>query len=394
MTNGIIAPSRLAEVEFGPREAARYARHLSLPEVGVDGQKRLLAARVLCIGAGGLGSPASLYLAAAGVGTLGIVDCDVVDESNLQRQILHGIADVGRKKIESARERLLEVNPHLRVELHDARFKAANAISIVEPYDLVIDGTDNFPTRYLSNDVCVFLKKPLIFGAISRFDGQCTVFAPHLGAPCYRCLYPEPPLPGMVPSCSEAGVFGVLPGIIGVFQAIEAIKMLTGAGDPLLGRLIHFDALKARFRDFHLQKDPACPVCSAKPSITAPVDYDAFCSSSKNQSPMSATIPETSVEDLKALIDSKKKFILLDVREPFEWDIARIEGATLIPLGELASRLGELNPADEIVVQCKSGGRSARAVEFLQENGFSHVSNLVGGILAWADRIDPSVERY
>jgi adenylyltransferase/sulfurtransferase len=394
MTNGIIAPSRLAEVEFGPREAVRYARHLSLPEVGVDGQKRLLASRVLCIGAGGLGSPASLYLAAAGVGTLGIVDCDVVDESNLQRQILHGSADVGRKKIESARERLLQVNPRLRVELHDARFEAANAMEIVEPYDLVIDGTDNFPTRYLSNDVCVFLKKPLIFGAISRFDGQCTVFAPHLGAPCYRCLYPEPPLPGMVPSCSEAGVLGVLPGIIGVFQAIEAIKMITGAGDPLLGRLIHFDALKARFRDFHLQKDPACPVCSAKPSITAPVDYDGFCLSSKNQSPMSATIPETSVEDLKALIDSKKKFILLDVREPFEWDIARIEGATLIPLGELASRLGELNPADEIVVQCKSGGRSARAVEFLQENGFSHVSNLVGGILAWADRIDPSVERY
>lgn len=394
MTNGIIASSRLAEVEFGPREAVRYARHLSLPEVGVDGQKRLLAARVLCIGAGGLGSPASLYLAAAGVGTLGIVDCDVVDESNLQRQILHGSADVGRKKIESARERLLEVNPCLRVELHDARFESANAMGIVEPYDLVIDGTDNFATRYLSNDVCVFLKKPLIFGAISRFDGQCTVFAPHLGAPCYRCLYPEPPLPGMVPSCSEAGVLGVLPGIIGVFQAIEAIKMITGAGDPLLGRLIHFDALKARFRDFHLQKDPACPVCSAKPSITAPVDYDGLCSSSKNQSPMSATIPETSVEDLKVLFDSKKKFILLDVREPFEWDIARIEGAMLIPLGELALRLGELNPADEIVVQCKSGGRSARAVEFLQENGFSHVSNLVGGILAWADRIDPSVERY
>lgn len=394
MTNGIIAPSRLAEVEFGPREAARYARHLSLPEVGVEGQKRLLAARVLCIGAGGLGSPASLYLAAAGVGTLGIVDCDVVDESNLQRQILHGSADVGRKKIESARERLLEVNPHLRVELHDARFESANAMGIVEPYDLVIDGTDNFATRYLSNDVCVFLKKPLVFGAISRFDGQCTVFAPHLGAPCYRCLYPEPPLAGMVPSCSEAGVLGVLPGIIGVFQAIEAIKMISGAGDPLLGRLIHFDALKARFRDFHLQKDPACPVCSVNPSITAPVDCDAFCSSSKNQSPMSATIPETSVEDLKALIDSKKKFILLDVREPFESDIARIEGAILIPLGELASRLGELNPTDEIVVQCKSGGRSARAVEFLQENGFSHVSNLVGGILAWADRIDPAVERY
>ncbi len=394
MTNGILDDSRLSEVKFTPREAARYARHLSLPEIGMDGQKRLLASKVLCIGAGGLGSPASLYLAAAGVGTLGIVDCDVVDESNLQRQILHGSADVGRKKIESARERLLAANPRLNVELHDARFEAVNAMSIVESYDLVIDGTDNFPTRYLSNDVCVFLKKALVFGAISRFDGQVTVFAPHLGAPCYRCLYPEPPMPGMVPSCSEAGVLGVLPGMIGVFQAIEAIKLLTGAGDPLLGRLIHFDALKARFRDFHLQKDPACPVCSPVASITVPIDYEGFCSNRKNQSPMSDTIPEITVEDLKARIDSKEKFVLLDVREPFEWDIAHIEGAKLIPLGELAARLGELNPADEIVVQCKSGGRSGRAVEFLQQNGFSRVSNLAGGILAWADRIDPSIERY
>ena len=394
MTNEIIAPSRLAKVEFGPRDAVRYARHLSLPEFGVDGQKRLLASKVLCIGAGGLGSPASLYLAAAGVGTLGIVDCDVVDESNLQRQILHGSADVGRKKVESARERLLDANPRLRVELHDARFDAVNAMSIVESYDLVIDGTDNFPTRYLSNDVCVFLKKPLVFGAISRFDGQVTVFAPHLGAPCYRCLYPEPPRPGTVPNCSEAGVLGVLPGMIGIFQAIEAIKLLTGVGESLLGRLIHFDALKARFRDFHLQKDPACPVCSSSPSINEPVDYVGFCSSQINQSPMSASIPEITVEDLKARIDSKEKFVLLDVREPFEWDIARIDGARLIPLGELSTRLGELNPADEIVVQCKSGGRSARAVEFLLQNGFSRVSNLAGGILAWADQIDPSVERY
>jgi len=281
MSIGIIDSQRASEVDLTTSEVARYARHLSLPGVGLDGQKCLKASRVLCIGAGGLGSPASLYLAAAGVGTLGVVDFDVVDPSNLQRQILHGSSDIGRKKIESARDRLLEANPHLSVELHDARFDSSTAMAIVESYDLVIDGTDNFPTRYLSNDVCVFLKKPLVYGAITRFEGQCTVFAPHLGGPCYRCLYPEPPLPGMVPNCSEAGVFGVLPGLIGVLQAIEAIKLLVGTGDPLLGRLIHFDALKAKFREFQLQRDPDCPVCSASPKITAPVDYEVFCSSAK-----------------------------------------------------------------------------------------------------------------
>ena len=394
MSIGLLDPSRVAEVEFGDGEVARYARHLSLPEVALEGQKRLKASKVLCIGAGGLGSPAVLYLAAAGVGTLGIVDFDVVDESNLQRQILHGTSHVGQKKLQSASERIREMNPHVCVELHDVRFEALNAKSIIEPYDLVIDGTDNFPTRYLSNDVCVFQEKPLVYGAISRFEGQCTVFAPHLGGPCYRCLYPEPPPPGKVPGCSEAGVLGVLPGIIGVLQAIEAIKLLVGMGEPLLGRLIHFEALRAKFREFHLQRDPDCPVCSDSPSITAPIDYEGFCSNSKSPNTMSTAIPEISVEELKARLDRQEDFVLLDVREPFEWDIAKIPGAILIPLGELPSRLSELDPSGELVIQCKSGGRSANAVQFLQSNGFSKVSNLAGGILAWADRIDPSVPRY
>lgn len=390
----LVDPSRVAETELGSPEVARYARHLSLPGFGFEGQKRLKAARVLCLGAGGLGSPASLYLAAAGIGTLGVVDFDVVDETNLQRQILHGSADVGRKKTESARERLLATNPHVGVELHDVRFDSQTAMEIVKSYDLILDGTDNFPTRYLSNDVCVFLKKPLVYGAISRFEGQCTVFAPHLGGPCYRCLFPEPPPAGSVANCSEAGVLGVLPGIIGVLQAIEAIKLLVGAGDSLLGRLVHFDALKAKFREFQLQRDPECPVCSASPKITAPVDCEGFCSSANKSNPMNANIPEISVEDLKARLDRKENFVLVDVREPFEWDIARIPGAVLIPLGELPSRLVELNPDDDLVIQCKSGGRSAHAVEFLKQQGFSKVSNLAGGILAWSDRIDPGVPRY
>ena len=394
MSIGIIDSQRVTQVNLSSSEVARYARHLSLPGVGLDGQKRLKSSRVLCIGAGGLGSPASLYLAAAGVGALGVVDFDVVDPSNLQRQILHGTGDVGRKKIDSARDRLQEANPHVRVELHDARFDSSTAMSIVESYDLVIDGTDNFPTRYLSNDVCVFLKKPLVYGAISRFEGQCTVFAPHLGGPCYRCLYPEPPLPGMVANCSEAGVFGVLPGIIGVLQAIEAIKLLVGTGDPLLGRLIHFDALKAKFREFQLQRDPDCPVCSASPKITEPIDYEGFCSHPTNSQAMSTNIPEITVENLKARFDRNDRFVLLDVREPFEWEIAKIPGAILIPLGDLPARLGELNASDDIVVQCKSGGRSSNAVQFLQDNGFSKVCNLAGGIHAWSDRIDPDVPRY
>ncbi len=396
MIKSILDPARTASVEFSNDEIARYSRHLIMPEVTLEGQKRLKAAKVLCIGTGGLGSPIALYLAAAGVGTLGLVDFDVVDYSNLQRQILHGTKDVGRKKLNSARDRIKEVNPNVQVVLHDALFNASNALEIVEPYDIVIDGTDNFPTRYLSNDVCVFLKKPNVYGSIFRFDGQCTVFAPHLGGPCYRCLYPEPPPPGMVPSCAEGGVLGVLPGVIGVMQAIEAIKLIVGIGEPLIGRLVHFDALKMKFREFKVRKDPKCPVCSENPTITELIDYEQFCGipQAKAEEDAEPPVPEISVEDLKARLDRGDKFVLLDVREKFEWDVARIPGARLIPLGDLASRMSELDSADEIVIHCKSGVRSAKAVRDLQKAGFSKLSNVEGGILAWSDRVDPSVPRY
>jgi len=396
MINSIIDPSRIASVEFSNDEIARYSRHLIMPEVTLEGQKRLKAAKVLCIGTGGLGSPIALYLAAAGVGTLGLVDFDIVDYSNLQRQILHGTKDVGRKKLNSARDRIKEANPNVQVNLHDAMFSSENAAEIVEPYDIVIDGTDNFPTRYLSNDICVFLKKPNIYGSIFRFDGQCTVFAPHLGGPCYRCLYPEPPPPGMVPSCAEGGVLGVLPGIIGVMQAIEAIKLIVGIGEPLIGRLVHFDALKMKFREFKVRKDPSCPVCSEKPTITELIDYEQFCGipQAKAEEEAEPPVPEISVEELKARIDRSEKFVLLDVRETYEWDIARIPGAILIPLGDLASRMSELDTADEIVIHCKVGLRSATAVRVLQKSGFSKLLNVEGGIHAWSERVDPSVPRY
>lgn len=392
----ILDPSRFESVELSNDEIARYSRHLIMPEVTLEGQKKLKAAKVLCIGTGGLGSPIALYLAAAGVGTLGLVDCDVVDYSNLQRQILHGTKDVGRKKINSARDRIKDVNPNVQVELHDAFFTSANAREIVENYDIVIDGTDNFPTRYLSNDICVFLKKPNIYGSIFRFDGQVTVFAPHLGGPCYRCLYPEPPPPGMVPSCAEGGVLGVLPGIIGVIQAIEAVKLICGIGDPLIGRLLHFDALKMKFREFKVRKDPKCPVCSENPTITELIDYDTFCGIPQAAAAEAAElpVPEITVEQLKAKQDAGEKFVLLDVREPYEYDIARIPGSKLIPLGELHSRLSELDTADEIVIHCKMGGRSAQAVRELQAAGFGKLWNVEGGITAWADRVDPTVAKY
>ncbi|MGH8048961.1 MAG: molybdopterin-synthase adenylyltransferase MoeB [Chthoniobacterales bacterium] len=392
----ILEPSRTEGIEFSNDEIARYSRHLIMPEVTLDGQRKLKAAKVLCIGTGGLGSPIALYLAAAGVGTLGLVDCDTVDYSNLQRQILHGTKDVGRKKILSARDRIKDVNPNVQVILHDTFFLAENAREIVEGYDIVIDGTDNFPTRYLSNDICVFLKKPNIYGSIFRFDGQVTVFAPHLGGPCYRCLYPEPPPPGMVPSCAEGGVLGVLPGIIGVIQAIEAVKLIVGIGEPLIGRLLHFDALKMKFREFKVRKDPKCPVCSANPTITELIDYDTFCGIPQAAAAEAAElpVPEISVEQLKAKQDAKEKFVLLDVREQYEYDIARIPGSKLIPLGELHSRLSELDTADEIVIHCKSGYRSANALRELQAAGFGKVWNVEGGIAAWADRIDPSVAKY
>jgi adenylyltransferase/sulfurtransferase len=392
----IIDPSRLEGLELNNDEVARYSRHLIMPEVTLAGQKKLKAAKVLCIGTGGLGSPIALYLAAAGVGTLGLVDFDTVDFSNLQRQILHGTKDVGRKKINSARDRIKDVNPNVQVNLHDAFFTSENAREIVEQYDIVIDGTDNFPTRYLSNDICVFLKKPNIYGSIFRFDGQVTVFAPHLGGPCYRCLYPESPPPGMVPSCAEGGVLGVLPGIIGVIQAIEAVKLIVGIGEPLIGRLLHFDALKMKFREFKVRKDPKCPVCSENPTITELIDYDTFCGIPQAAAAEEAEppVPEISVEELKRRQDAGEKFVLLDVREPYEYDIARIPGSKLIPLGELHARLSELDTADEIVIHCKSGYRSANALRELQGAGFAKVWNVEGGILAWADRVDPSVAKY
>lgn len=396
MAKSIIDPERLKRIDFSNDEIARYSRHLIMPEVTLEGQKRLKAANVLCIGTGGLGSPIALYLAAAGVGRMGLVDADIVDFSNLQRQILHSTKDVGRKKLNSARDRIREVNPNVQVDLHDAMFVSENAREIAAPYDIVIDGTDNFPTRYLSNDVCVFLKKPNVYGSIFRFEGQCTVFAPHLGGPCYRCLIPEPPPPGMVPSCAEGGVLGVLPGIIGVMQAIEAVKLIIGIGEPLIGRLIAFDALKMSFHQFNLRKDPKCPVCSEHPTITELIDYDQFCGipQAAAAEAAEAPVPTISVTELKSKMDAKEKFVLLDVREKFEYDIARIPGSKLIPLGELASRMSELDSADDIVLHCKSGIRSARALKLLREAGFSKLHNVNGGIEAWADEIDHSVAKY
>src|ERR1700732_328262 len=368
-------------------ERIRYSRHLIMPEVGDEGQRRLKAARVLCIGAGGLGSPAALYLAAAGVGKIGIVDLDDVDLSNLQRQILHGTKDVGRKKLHSARDRLRDINPNIDVAPHECRLSAANAADIIADYEIVIDGSDNFPTRYLSNDVCVFARRPNIYGSIFRFDGQSTVFAPHLGGPCYRCLFPEPPAPGTIPNCAEAGVLGVLPGIIGMVQAIEAIKLILGVGETLVGRLLHFDALKMKFREFNVRRDLECPICGERPTITEPIDYDQFCGTT-------ADVPAISVHELKRKLDARETIQLIDVREPFEFEIARIDGAKLIPLGQLADRLHELKRNSHTVVHCHRGPRSAQAVEMLRRAGFAHVYNLEGGIDAWADEIDPATQKY
>ncbi|PYK86878.1 MAG: molybdenum cofactor biosynthesis protein MoeB [Verrucomicrobia bacterium] len=373
--------------QLSNEERVRYSRHLTMPEVGIDGQRRLKAAHVLCIGAGGLGSPAALYLAAAGVGTIGIVDFDDVDLSNLQRQILHGTKDIGRSKLESARDRLRDANPNIEVELHECRFSSENASELVARYDLVVDGSDNFPTRYLSNDVCVFARRPNIYGSIFRFDGQSSVFAPHLGGPCYRCLFPEPPAPGTIPNCAEAGVLGVLPGIIGMVQAIEAIKLILGVGEPLIGRLLHFEALKMKFRELKLRRDPQCPVCGDAPTITAPIDYEQFCG-------IAVDVPAISVHDLKRKRDAREAIQLIDVREPFEFEIARIDGAKLIPLGQLANRLHELKRNGQTVVHCHTGMRSAQAVQMLRQTGFTNVYNLEGGIDAWANEIDPAMQKY
>src|SRR2546423_1073663 len=389
MKESVIDNQRTSAVNLSTQELQRYSRHLIMPEVTTEGQKRLKAARVLCIGAGGLGSPAALYLAAAGVGAIGIVDFDDVDLSNLQRQILHGTKDVGRAKLQSAQDRLRDINPEIDIELHQCRFSSENASEIVSKYDLVVDGSDNFATRYLSNDVCVFEQKPNVYGSVFRFEGQTTVFAPHLGGPCYRCLFPEPPPSESVPNCAQAGVLGVLPGIIGILQAIETIKLVVGIGDLLIGRLLHFDALKVHFRELKVRRDPQCPVCGENPTISAPIDYDQFCCAREE-----GMVPSISVQELKRRMDAIEDFELIDVREPFEFEIARINGAKLIPLGEIAERADELQRGEPIVVHCHSGQRSAQAVRLLQQQGFSNVYNLDGGIDAWSDQIDPSVPKY
>jgi len=391
--SSIIDAERIGSVELSRDEIARYSRHLIMPEITLEGQKKLKASGVLCIGVGGLGSPIAIYLAAAGIGKLGLVDFDIVDRSNLQRQVLHGTKDVGRKKLDSALDRIRDVNPHVGLTMYDCLFCSENAEDIIRDYDLVIDGTDNFPTRYLSNDACFFLKKPNVYGSIFRFEGQSTVFAPHLGGPCYRCLFPEPPPPGTVPSCAEGGVLGVLPGVVGLIQSIECIKLLVGIGDCLIGRLLHFDALRMRFSEFRVRKDPRCPLCSEEPTLTGLVDYEQFCGASQ-AAEIGTAIPTVSVEVLREKLSSGVPLILLDVRELHEHQIARIPGSRLIPLGELASRMSELNTADEIYIHCKTGGRSMRALCQLRDAGFTKLFNVEGGIHAWSDRIDPSVPQY
>lgn len=372
-------------------EMARYSRHLIMPEVGVAGQERLKAANVLLIGAGGLGSPLGLYLAAAGVGRIGLVDFDVVDFSNLQRQILHGTADVGRPKLHSARDRLAAINPEVRVDLYETRLTAANAFDIFRPYDVVIDGTDNFPTRYLTNDACVLLGKVNVYGSIFRFDGQASVFAPGRG-PCYRCLYPEPPPPGEVPSCAEGGVLGILPGLIGCIQATEAVKLLLGVGEPLIGRLLLYDALQLRFREFKVRRNPKCPLCGDNPTITGLIDYEQFCGVRGEAAAPAGS--EITAEDLKRRIDSGEAVFILDVRNPEEIAICRIPGSTVVPLPVLGQRLAELPRDRELVVHCKSGIRSQKAIQLLREQGFTRLTNLKGGILAWADKVDPGMAKY
>jgi sulfur-carrier protein adenylyltransferase/sulfurtransferase len=394
---GGIGVTEAPPVTLNADEIKRYSRHLILPEVGMEGQKKLKAARVLCIGAGGLGSPVAMYLAAAGVGTIGIVDFDVVDFSNLQRQILHGTPDVGRPKLQSAADRLQALNPNVKVELYDTALTSENALQLFKDYDVIVDGTDNFPTRYLVNDACVILGKPNAYGSIFRFEGQASVFGTKEG-PCYRCLYPEPPPPGLVPSCAEGGVLGVLPGIVGCIQANETLKLILGVGEPLVGRFLVFDALRMKFRELKLRKDPDCPVCGTHPTVTALIDYEQFCGVSPAQQtaaePAGGSATEISVTDLKARMDRGEDVFVLDVREPHEYEINRIPGSTLIPLGDLAERFGELDANREIIAQCKSGMRSARAASFRREHGFKNVKNLKGGILAWVDQIDPSQPKY
>ena len=373
-------------------ETLRYSRHLILPEVGVEGQLKLKRARVLCIGAGGLGSPVALYLAAAGVGTLGIVDFDTVDLTNLQRQILHGSDDVGRKKLDSAAESIAAINPNVEVRKFETRLSSSNAMELFRDFQIIVDGTDNFPTRYLVNDGCVLSGKPNVYGSIFRFEGQASVFAVEDG-PCYRCLYPEPPPPGMVPSCAEGGVLGVLPGLVGMIQATETIKLILGVGESLSGRLLLVDALTMRFRELKLRKNPDCPVCSDHPTVTELIDYDQFCGIRGEEKATTATMPEMTPEEMKRRLDAGDDLFVLDVREPHEYQICNL-GGHLIPLNDLPKRVSELDASREIVVHCKLGGRSAKAVDFLRQSGFSKVHNLAGGINAWAERVDRKMPKY
>ena len=383
-------------LDLSQDEIRRYSRHLIMPEVGMEGQKKLKAAKILLVGTGGLGAPLGLYLSAAGIGKLGLVDFDTVDFSNLQRQVIHGTKDVGRPKLDSAREKIRDINPNVRVETYEAMLTSDNALDIIAGYDIVIDGTDNFPTRYLVNDACVLLNKPNVYGSIFRFEGQASVFDARQG-PCYRCLYPEPPPPGLVPSCAEGGVLGILPGIIGLVQATEAVKLILGSGRTLVGRLILYDALQMKFRELKLRKNPKCPLCGEQPTIKALIDYQQFCGISP-QAAAGVAEPEESDEmtpkELKTVLDNGGTPVILDVREPHEYDICRLPGSILIPLGQLGQRLDELNSDDEIVVHCKLGGRSAKAVEQMEKAGFTNVKNLTGGIDRWSQEVDSSVPRY
>src|SRR5262245_11304671 len=376
-------------------EIRRYSRHLILPEVGLAGQKKICSTSVLCIGAGGLGSPIAMYLAAAGIGKLGIVDFDAVDFSNLQRQIIHGTEDVGRPKSQSAKETIHSINPGVEVVIHNLRLTSENALEVISQYDIVVDGTDNFPTRYLTNDACVLLKKPNVYGSIFRFEGQASVFAPHLGGPCYRCLYPEPPPPGMVPSCAEGGVLGVLPGIVGCIQATEILKLALGKGSSLIGRLVLFEALEMKFRELKLRRDPQCPLCGEKPTITGLIDYDQFCGIPAEPESPAHNPDEVTVQEMKKALDNPKLAIkVIDVREPDEYQIAHVNGVPLIPLSVLPQRFTDLDPNQRYYIHCKSGVRSLKALQFLREQGFKYLKSVKGGISAWADEVDHNVPKY
>jgi len=383
------------DVQLSKEEILRYSRHLIMPEVGMDGQLKLKQAKVLLIGTGGLGAPLGMYLAAAGIGRIGLVDFDVVDYTNLQRQVIHGTSDVGRKKLDSAADTMREINPHIDIDKHEVALSSENALGILKDYDIIIDGTDNFPTRYLVNDACILLGKVNVYGSIFRFEGQSTVFG-YPGGPCYRCLYPEPPPPGLVPSCAEGGVLGILPGVVGLIQATEAVKLILGKGEPLVGRLLLYDALNMRFRELKLRKNPDCPICGDHRSIHELIDYHQFCGIPQHEPAPEAGVSENEIEvtALKAKMDRGDKFVLVDVREPHEYQICKMPGSILIPLGEVPKRIHELNSADEIMVHCKSGMRSAKACEFLRQSGFKKVKNVKGGILAWSDKVDPSVPKY